>query len=696
MSDGVEITVIDLPGLANYSKSIKDFANTYSEKTNYIYRQFNEKAGNGSDTGKAVDAYLTKLNSLQNQVFTKFPQSVEKYADIISTYETGLTGLGFQRKCWSSSTGAQAVSNKLTGEQYSRIETKVNGLQNLYNQAASLLGTEAENVSSILEVAETDLTTFGTNRSNMANWVEELYTIFKTSLESSVAEIENFKSVLNNVKYVVSIPASTIVQAIRTGTLAANEMWYLDMISNQDEADAIEAILSDDPGKVMDTDVTNLSKAVYIVLSSEVNQWVAKGDSEKLNALVKRMNNTPVEKNGEFTNRILIAEDALAQTQMNVMYAMYLQREQFEDEALYQNVMATMQRGLDNLNRVTGIFMALQYLEIGYSTDTYHPPTWTDGNIYHYYHKSAKIDLTHDNVLITVDTETKTSSEKYTSYQDIDWSKVGSQNYTSVLSETDLGATAGEYSKRINDLQEARRQAYVDMVSGITTSLITTAISFAPGGNLALATVGLVSNATDVENLASNVSTISSEFGDDYKTVTGRELSEKDASKLSSISKISSGVADAVKSFTGYQAKLAAIQEAADDAKLGLYRRLLDQGGWHLASSDGAETTTRDRYYDFDAMVRMIELDKNGISNYMQSKYPGKSVDQVIKQYEENFGKTVSSEIAAYLKGESTGLSLSNMSAEQLKELSDILSNGEGNFIDNLGTYLGSLTGLGD
>ena len=377
-----EVKINNISELESYGKNIKDFSDKYEVETNALYRNFTDKAGSDSK-GEAIKAYFKKLNSIQSQVFSELPSAIKKYGEVVTTYVSEIRATEFVDKCYSSDTGANDLSSLLKGAQTNDIFNLSKDLDGVFKQAADAMGNSPYNTEGVLNTATTDLENAATKRIEKDKAVQEAYSKFTKNLEDETAAIKSFQGILNNAIYFTDISSSTIFKAIGNGELTDEQMFYLDVLKTKTDVQILQTMLGDTPGDVLKIDPESISYDMYIVIADIQNHWTTREDLKKWQHFVNALGDYSVERNDIFTNSILKAEDALAQTLMIQMYQLYedkptlpenatpKQIEKYEqDMKNYQIAYDFYQSKLNAINSNTGLMYSLQVLEIGTSMES--------------------------------------------------------------------------------------------------------------------------------------------------------------------------------------------------------------------------------------------------------------------------------------------------------------------------------------
>ena len=715
-----EVKINNISELESYGKNIKDFSDKYEVETNALYRNFTDKAGSDSK-GEAIKAYFKKLNSIQSQVFSELPSAIKKYGEVVTTYVSEIRATEFVDKCYSSDTGANDLSSLLKGAQTNDIFNLSKDLDGVFKQAADAMGNSPYNTEGVLNTATTDLENAATKRIEKDKAVQEAYSKFTKNLEDETAAIKSFQGILNNAIYFTDISSSTIFKAIGNGELTDEQMFYLDVLKTKTDVQILQTMLGDTPGDVLKIDPESISYDMYIVIADIQNHWTTREDLKKWQHFVNALGDYSVERNDIFTNSILKAEDALAQTLMIQMYQLYedkptlpenatpKQIEKYEqDMKNYQIAYDFYQSKLNAINSNTGLMYSLQVLEIGTSMESKFFENRRTME-YYYYKKVAKVELNNGQFNIKTDKgffqfDASSAQQVYQQRKlkptDKDYTWGEYNEYTATTEYSDFGMEASEYSERLEGLRKERQKAHDDFNDSILQAVAETGISFIPFGSTALSvvkTLGAVSDGFKGNEFQSNGTDAVKSARDDYKSfykkTTGQDIPDTKFDKFwDHWSKLSSGISDGVKAVNTYNSAISQIDQQTSEARNDLMEKILDYGGWDL-SENGKSTIANGRgghYYDFNAFLRAHELNDTGLKGYINkaTNLTENDLDAAInKTFTEEKDKQAYSDVIAYARGEKPDLKLEDMSPEQLEKFTTIVKNIGRDGMSGLGDY---------
>lgn len=269
-----KVTVSRIPDIDRYAGGVKNIAKTYKSTLTTANQQLVIKSeGQQAD---AVNKYLEKLNILQSQIFTHFPQEIGNFGTKVKNYADDLTGLGFQINVWSldGDSGADGVASKLKGEQSTAVETVSQGFQSVLNKATDLLDENRINLTDDITKTKQGLEDAAKQRTTIDSSIQSSYKVFKSSMQHYEAIFMNFEKVIVNAKALTTLSVDKVLSMIHQNQLKASDMKILDAVQDTGDAAVVEAIYaSGDKFKSLGSiDATNVSEAMSMVIFKEVTE----------------------------------------------------------------------------------------------------------------------------------------------------------------------------------------------------------------------------------------------------------------------------------------------------------------------------------------------------------------------------------------------------------------------------------------
>lgn len=683
------IKVHDLPAIARYSSAVQEFSKGVDSASKQTMRKFNEKAGktgDSEDKGEAINAFFTRLNTLQTQVFQEYPTTITHFSTALSTFENAATAAGFQNKAWTQQTGNDSVYKKLDGvdsEQYEKIKTKVDNLQTLLNDATAELGIESEDLTDIKTTSGSDLASAATARRDTHNALQQAHDTLSKDTTEAEAELKNLQTKIKNASAVCNIPASSILAGIKNGSLTKRKISYLDAIQTEADGRALGAILNKQPGDILNEKPGDLSEGFYSIGAQEMMEWIESGDAATLNHLLDAMGNRDFSANQPFLLEFQKAGVRLGDTLEKVMEVQYA-----KDGTVQSNQMAAYNKHLALTDKFVSLMESLYVMEIG-RTET----------------KKGKLAV--GDKLYVTETRTKVSisdiSDATFSFKNTVETKettlemnIGGYSYPTSISKksetkiykmeeyaTAIGNNMAEKQARIGELEKSRKDATKNL--GYT---IAKGVGYSLLGVFIPEVVPIVSM---IDSLAtSDASKFTKQFSsmiDKNITVKGVELEGGFTKTFSYTFGVTLPI-ETIQSYLKYVDQLKGYDLEKEKTRISMVDDFLNRGNTYLFQKDGKSSVavSRMRTHNFYTALRLKEMDNEGLVPYVEyakssSHYQVNStsndtraiIQEAINKEKKVNPESVTPEMSKYLLGEETDLSLVNMSMGQLETYKNVL-----------------------
>lgn len=630
MSDDI-IKVLDLPGIAEYSQSINKFSKSLSTATNDTARTFNIQI-EGSE-GEAINAFLQSLNDLQGKIFNQIPEVLKKYATVVSDFESSVSGVGFTNEAWTSGTGNTSVQNKLTGSQKETLQSVAKTLQSALDTATDALGESPIDLSVITNNTANGLDDASTARLNTHTPFQSAHDTFSQNLQQVVEAITTLKGSVNQAQITLNLSPKAVFNAFSQG-----QPYFLDKITNQDEALAIEAAFGD-VNAVKKVNFDNVSDVVLYIMSDGVAMWAANDEFRKLDIFYSHLGKNKNTYNSELFARMVKAQQKLAITNQFAMDAEYI-KNGYGSKKLSQ--LKKKEKGINELLGITrGLFI------VGYGEDQFEVrpgsmPEKIDNpkSIKFKRNKSGEIAFTITGV----------------------WGQ--KSKYTSDFAQDSTVLNIAEQKVKFAEIEQKRKDAANELLKGVLFSVgdgfVTVA---APELKLTLAALKLISSGDMVGG-----------------------ASKLDPSEVNLSGAFGTSLSAILKSSVDYVKANQELSLEEKKAILKIKNLIVNKGGW-IFRGYGNTTISDEFYYSFDVTLRKKELDSDGVTSFIKKKsLDSNEYKTAISKYKEilengyvsddydpkkgeNVEKQFDSKVIKYLLGEETDLTFEGMNKSQIEQL---------------------------
>lgn len=512
------------------------------------------------------------------------------------------------------------------------------------DKAAEATGTESPSLESIKTTATEGMGTAATQRTTLATSVDEAWHTFTTTATENAATINGFQSLMKTAQYISEVPVADIIQACQNGTLSADEMWYIDQISSKEDAQALKAIISDDPGKVTDVDPNKISESMYNVVASETTDMVEEKNAGRLEKLVNGIGKTDEGWAKVFTEQMLYAGDRLASGQILIMGAQY--------ETASPDDLSKMQAHLNAINQMNGLFETI-YINEAWHVDDVEDTEYLDDEQWHEF----KISFSDTGGINIKDTTMRHNDipnlPRDKELGDYQWEV---HEYTSDITSSSDSQESKELRKEYYDIEQKRSKAQADYVNktlklAADTTLMAATLTVAPEFVPFMSAV-LSGNPESFEGMLPNEVQLllnQSEFSEYYKDYT-KQMSQYNKKDLELRDEYSS--------------------------------KLFDEGGWYLKQTSSTNeygdkdktkkvvATSREHFNDFGAVMREKYLDEHGVTEYLD--------DKQLAQYKTILNDNdIDNNVVDYLTNPNSQITYEKLDWQEVDDALDYLKNSE-------------------
>lgn len=674
------IKIHNLPGLANYGKALNDYGNNIEAAAKETERQFLTKTDDS--VSDAVLAFFEILNSLQSQVFHQAPAAIKQYGSYVQFFENTVAGQGFDIKAWTWGDGKDTVVQKLKVEQVDKIKEVMDGLQPLLDSATEKASFPAVNLAARhLGTAQSNFDSLAENRTGTHVGIEAAHDLFSSNLSEVIASLDALMTVITHAKAAVLVPPTTIFRAIQQQLLTRETIGYINAIENETDAKALQSVLEKKPEDLIKLEIDNISEGTYGSISGIMEIFVKRQDAATLNAFLNSLGHAELDKVQSLTNHLRIAEDNRSKIVAGQMKKLHKNN----PSNLNSDEMRNLDDRLQQINRFNGLLASIQELGIGKNKEVILAPGGKGANgkevkLYRYHQRLLELEFFQGDIQLTRTTNSFDSGEEHMKKNERD-------NLFKLVSDTDVKTIAGtpgfykdieeftshtdngrfgnagaDYADSLVELEKERKKADEEFVANLANITMDTSLAiFAPEVYLMSQTARKIMEFD-----------INSNINDAYDFYKSHDGSDPDSFKEKAKKTSLQGLTDSIQEVAAWADKKQAIDDNAQKLGEAYKSDLLKSGYWSLSGTqaDGEKLhiTDRTKYYDFNAMLRMNELDQNGLTGFISSIDHGSSVADKLKEARVK----VSNEVRAYLEGQPYSgerLTLSEMTPEQLGEV---------------------------
>lgn len=412
------------------------FATEYEAAVKKGYQEFMLKIEDSE--ADAVTAFLNLLNELQEMVYEVYPQTVKKYAKVLSNYVSSLESAGFNddELIQSIKGDNDSVQAKLKKEQYDEAETVKKDLQAKLDAALDLLNEPKSDFKGFEDGLTTSLNSLASNRNQTHVALSGAQDTAIKALQELAGIFTRLRDAMANAKHIHVVSVDEIAGYMELKKLTAENMGDLEAIQDENDGKMLAAAYSKDPFNEM---AKVPSKGVSVSMMTIVNRTLfgtMKGDldqttPEELNDIKSFVNtllkNNSVEDVQSYMDKLMEAGDrfGISLTAVGVSKMPgFPKRKENESDASYQkridDFIATqekmtpelrkIQKDVEKANALTNLYSAIYVRKMGHV-----PHKMPHGGTYE--EKSSIDNLKMGNGNITFD-EIKKSQTEWRTFPD--------------------------------------------------------------------------------------------------------------------------------------------------------------------------------------------------------------------------------------------------------------------------------------
>jgi len=239
---GTTIKVMDASLMKDYGNSVSNFASSVESATADTSRSFTTRVeGNYAD---AINAFFTKLNMLQTQVFEVAPSVLKTYGTSISSFTDAIQGEGFTSIAYTSD-AIHEMASELKGNQLEEANSVKAGIEAILEDIVAELGEGDSHINGFSESATHYMETAAKDRETTHNNIVTAHDLMSKEVKPATENFKSLKDIVDNAKVIVSISPQEIIDSIKHGALTAETMYYLDAVHTDEDVKAIKYLMSE-------------------------------------------------------------------------------------------------------------------------------------------------------------------------------------------------------------------------------------------------------------------------------------------------------------------------------------------------------------------------------------------------------------------------------------------------------------------
>lgn len=313
----MSIQVKNISGLDSYGTSIHTFGGRFEEAASDTVREFNTNLE--GEKADAINAFFEKLNTIQKTVFKEAPKDIMTYGQKIFTFTGELKGLGFSSLAFTDDDAMTSLTSSLEGRQRDEIKDVKDKLTKALQHAVDVMGEGDATIPNFDTTVENMILEEVQARKDTHQGIKTAHENLETDLSNSAERFEALTAMTMNAKAVASIPVLNILDAIKSGDLSKDNMNYLDAAYTSDDVEIIKVLISESTyenkqdffEKIARAKVDDASLPTTMLVASRLEKAADKGEVDGLGAFFEVLSNRDVKEVQVYTAKLSASIDTI-------------------------------------------------------------------------------------------------------------------------------------------------------------------------------------------------------------------------------------------------------------------------------------------------------------------------------------------------------------------------------------------------
>lgn len=600
----MSIQVKNIAGLNSYGTSIHTFGGRFDEAASDTVREFNTSLE--GEKAEAINAFFEKLNKIQTTVFKDAPKDIMTYGQQVFTFTGELKGLGFSTLAYTDDESITTLTNSLEGQQRDEINGVKSKVIQTLQQAVDVLGEGDATISNFDPTVENLILEEVKLRKETHEGIKTTHETLEKAVTNSGERFEALTTMTQNAKAITSIPALNILDAIQRGDLRQDNVNYLDAAYTSDDVEIIKVLISESRYKTKQDFFEKLARAkvdkasipTTMLVASRLEKAADKGEVDGLGAFFEVLSNRDVKEVQVYTAKLSSSIDTIVdginakgQSLRKPMPKNYNSEEYQEwlnnEEGVKERLKALKESSV-RYGRLNNILTYMNTEKIGKDTITVKDVAQENGKTGDY---TATITR---NIKAGSFASSKTDGEYTFTVIGIDH-KDGSEtiSVSSYKEKSQIGNL-----DTMEKLKAQKERLWVESAYNTTKNIV----SMNPVTGFFWDMVEAAATTKEEKNLLADVA----------KNGT-KALSETDFKKYKALKNAGSHVVGGV---IEHFEKAQKIQEELEKTDKALLSQEMDVGGTAIKEGNRYKHISGQTRYDFEANLRMADLQQNGMKGY--------------------------------------------------------------------------------
>lgn len=602
----MSIQVKNIAGLDSYGTSIHSFGGRFEEAASDTVREFNTSLE--GEKAEAINAFFEKLNKIQTTVFKDAPKAVMTYGQQVFTFTGELKGLGFSSLAFTDDESMTTLTNSLEAQQRDVIAIVKSKVIKVVQQAVDVMGEGDATISNFDSTADSLILEEVKSRKETHKGIKTAHEKLETDITKSAETFESLAILTQNAKAITSIPALNILDAIQRGDLRQDNVNYLDAAYTSDDVEIIKVLISESRYKTKKDYFEKLARAkvddaslpTTMLVANRLEKAAEKGEVDGLGAFFEVLSNRDVKEVQVYTAKLSSSIDTIVdglnakgQSLRKPMPKDYNSKEYEEwlkeEEEAKERLKALKETSV-RYGRLNNILTYMNTEKFGKVTITVKGVAQENGKTGDYTVSTKR------NIKAGSFTSSKKNGEYTFTIQDLGIDRKDGSETISVSSYKEQ-----DQLKKLDKMEELRKQKdrlWLESAYNTTKNIV----SMNPAAGFFWNMVEAAAATKEEKNIFDAIA----------KNGT-KALSETDFKKYKNIKKASSHVAGG---FLEHFEKAQKIQSELEKTDNDLLNQEMDTGATAIKEGNSYKHISGQSRYDFEANLRMADLQQNGLRGY--------------------------------------------------------------------------------
>ena len=602
----MSIQVKNIAGLDSYGTSIHSFGGRFEEAASDTVREFNTSLE--GEKAEAINAFFEKLNTIQTTVFKDAPKAVMTYGQQVFTFTGELKGLGFSSLAFTDDESITSLTKSLEVQQRDVTAIVKSKVIKVVQQAVDVMGEGDATISNFDSTVDSLISEEVKARKETHEGIKTAHETLEKAVSNSADRFETLTAMTQNAKAITSIPALNILDAIQRGDLRQDNVNYLDAAYTSDDVEIIKVLISESRYKTKKDYFEKLARAkvddaslpTTMLVANRLEKAAEKGEVDGLGAFFEVLSNRDVKEVQVYTAKLSSSIDTIVdglnargqslRKPMPKDYNSEEYQEWLKGEEEAKERLKSLKESSVRYGRLNNILTYMNTEKFGKTTITAKGVSLGNGEIGDF------TATTKRNIKAGSFTSSKKNGEYTFTIQDLGIDRKDGSETISVSSYKEQ-----DQLKKLDKMEELRKQKdrlWLESAYNTTKNIV----SMNPAAGFFWNMVEAAAATKEEKNIFDAIA----------KNGT-KALSETDFKKYKNIKKASSHVAGG---FLEHFEKAQKIQSELAKIDNDLLNQEMDTGATAIKEGNSYKHISGQSRYDFEANLRMADLQQNGLRGY--------------------------------------------------------------------------------